>query len=624
MAETSDDLPLAAEFPQATREQWLKLVDGVLRGAPFEKKLVAKTYDGLAIEPLYPRAAAAQTLSARAAGSPWQVLQRVDHPDPAAANAEALNDLAGGATGLALVFAGSVGSYGYGLEASPAAIARVLDDVQLDAGIAVELDLGIDRKAASEALAAIVKHRGIAPSATNIRFGFDPISEAAALGQSPVPLDQLPARLVETVGGLAALGFTGPFAVADGRIVHNAGGSEAQELGYALAVGVSYLRALEQSFPIAVARRLIFFRLAADADQILTIAKFRALRKLWARVEVACGLTPEPIVVSAETAWRMMTKRDPWVNMLRTTIAVFSAGLGGADSISVLPYTVALGLPDRFARRMARNAQLILLEESNLAKVADPAAGSGAIEDLTQKLCVAAWSLFQDIERAGGAGPALDQGLIQKNVAATRAERQAALAYRKDALTGTSEFPNLQEAPVSVLDVTPVALAFSGKSAVMLEAMPCIRLSEPFERLRDASDRTLATTGARPKIFLANLGPLAAFGARAMFAKNFFEVGGIEAATSDGFADTNAMVAAFKGAGATLACLCSSDKIYASEAVAAAKALHAAGARHIYLAGRPGELETALKDAGVDTFIHVGCDVLATLTAARQLAEDKA
>src|SRR5580692_6087131 len=175
MAETSDDLPLAAEFPQATREQWLKLVDGVLRGAPFEKKLVAKTYDGLAIEPLYPRAAAAQTLSARAAGSPWQVLQRVDHPDPAAANAEALNDLAGGATGLALVFAGSVGSYGFGLEA-PAAIARVLDDVQLDAGIAVELDPGIDRKAASETLAAIVKHRGIAPSATNIRFGFDPIS----------------------------------------------------------------------------------------------------------------------------------------------------------------------------------------------------------------------------------------------------------------------------------------------------------------------------------------------------------------------------------------------------------------------------------------------------------------
>jgi methylmalonyl-CoA mutase len=153
--------------------------------------------------------------------------------------------------------------------------------------------------------------------------------------------------------------------------------------------------------------------------------------------------------------------------------------------------------------------------------------------------------------------------------------------------------------------------------------MPCIRLSEPFERLRDASDRTLATTGARPKIFLANLGPLAAFGARAMFAKNFFEVGGIEAVTSDGFADINAMIAAFKGAGATLACLCSSDKIYASEAVAAAKALRAAGARHIYLAGRPGELDAALKEAGVDTFIHVGCDVLATLTAARQLAEDK-
>ena len=205
------------------------------------------------------------------------------------------------------------------------------------------------------------------------------------------------------------------------------------------------------------ARRMIFFRLAADADQFLTIAKFRALRKLFARVEQACGLQPEPIFISAETAWRMMTQRDPWVNVLRTTMAAFAAGLGGADSVTVLPFTAALGLPDAFARRLARNTQLILLEEANLAKVADPAAGSGGLEALTQQLCAAAWSLFQEIEAAGGAYAALESGLIQRKVAATRAERESAVARGRDPLTGTSEFPDIHELPVTVLEPAPTA-----------------------------------------------------------------------------------------------------------------------------------------------------------------------
>src|SRR5262249_25432674 len=184
-------------------------------------------------------------------------------------------------------------------------------------------------------------------------------------------------RFASMIGEFASQGFRGPFALADGRVIHAAGGSEAQELAWTLAVAVAYLRAFETAnVPLDRARGMIHFRLAADANQFLTIAKFRALRKLWARVEAACGLAPKPALVAAETAWRMTTKRDPWVNMLRATLATFAAGLGGADSVTVLPYTMALGLPDRFARRIARNTQLVLLEESNLAKVADPAAGS--------------------------------------------------------------------------------------------------------------------------------------------------------------------------------------------------------------------------------------------------------
>src|SRR5262244_1622534 len=591
---SDDDFALAAEFPAATREQWRQLVADVLKGAPFDKRLVAKTYEGLTIEPLYGRSAQARPIASRAPAAPWSVMQRVDHPDPAGANAEALHDLENGATGLSVIFARAIGAYGYGLAASEAAIARALEGIHLDAGITLDLDLGPYMQDAGRGLAALVKRCGVAPAAANIRFGFDPIGAAAVGNAGLLPWSGLVPIFNAAISDLAAQGFRGPFAAADGRAIHNAGGSEAQELAYALAAAVAYLRALEAGgIALDAARAMIYFRLAADVEQFLTIAKFRALRMLWARVEEACKLVPGRPLVTAETAWRMMTKRDPYVNMLRATIAVVAAGLGGADAITVLPFTTALGLPERFARRIARNTQLVLLEESNLARVTDPAAGAGGIEDMTEQLCRAAWIQFQEIERAGGAWAALGQGMIQKKVAAVRAERQLAVARRKDAFTGTSDFPDLAEAPVAVLDVSPVAP--TSLSTLAFEPLPRIRLAEPFEALRDVSDRMLARTGTRPKIFLANLGTPSDFTARATFAKNFFAAGGIEAVGNDGFATRDAMIEAFKASGAKLACLCSSNEVYGREAADAAAALKNAGASHIYLAGRPGEQGTALR-----------------------------
>jgi methylmalonyl-CoA mutase len=360
---------------------------------------------------------------------------------------------------------------------------------------------------------------------------------------------------------------------------------------------------------------LIWFRLAADADEFLTIAKLRALRKLWARIEEASGLAPKPIFVSAETAWRMMSTRDPYVNMLRTTIAVTAAGVGGADAISALPFTIALGLPDSFARRVARNMQLILLEESNLYRVTDPAAGAGGIEVLTSDMTRVAWGLFQEVEAAGGAAIAFEQGMMQQRIASTRAERHKAIARRKDALTGVSGYPDLDEFPVKVLDVPRVNVA-PMPAAVNFEGLPAMRLAEPFEALRDASDRVLDKTGARPKVFLANLGKLSDFTARATFAKNFYEAGGIQAVTNDGFKSQADMVAAFKSSGAKLACLCSSDKVYESEATGAATALAATGAVVHLAGGRPGENERRWRQAGVKDFIYSGCDALSTLQAA--------
>jgi methylmalonyl-CoA mutase len=260
---------------------------------------------------------------------------------------------------------------------------------------------------------------------------------------------------------------------------------------------------------------------------------------------------------------------------------------------------------------------LILLEESNLARVADPSAGSGGIEQLTGQLCSAGWSEFQDIERAGGVWAALEQGLIQKKVAGVRDQRLAAVARRKDALTGTSDFPDLAEPPVSVLEVAAVAQT-SVAVACRIEPLPRIRLAEPFEQLRDASDRMLARTGARPKVFLANLGKPSDFTARASFAKNFFEAGGIEAVSNDGFASSDEMIEALRASGARMACLCSSDDVYAREAAAAAQALRDAGAS-VWLAGRPGALEPALAQAGVSGFVFAGCDAPAALRAAHEL-----
>ena len=522
----------------------------------------------------------------------------------------------------ALVFAGANGAYRFGLDPSPEAIAKILDGVFLDAGIALELQIGPQSRMAAIHVAEFVKGKGLSPASCDIRFGLDPLGAGAVWGSSPYAWAEIVQAVTSAVQGLSAMGFKGPFAAADGRVVHDAGGSEVQELAFALASGVAYLRAIEQSgIALDAARGMVYARLSADADQFLTLAKFRAMRLLWARIEQACGLTPKQLYIAADTAWRMLTQRDAFVNMLRATMATFSAGLGGANAITVLPHTLARGLPDPFARRVARNTQLVLLEESNLAKVSDPSAGSGGIEALTRELCEAAWALFQETEKAGGLFAALEQNVIQRKVAATRAAREANIAKRRDVLTGASEFPNLHEADVAVLDAKPIVLPPYGEAKYKFDPLPPMRLAAPFEALRDESDAIMKTNGQRPRIFLANLGTAADFTARATFAKNFFEAGGIEAVDNEGFLVFAELAGAFKASGAAIACVCSSDKVYAGKAEDAARALQAAGARHIYLAGRPGEQEAALRGAGVGDFVFAGCDALATLRDAYQRME---
>lgn len=652
----ASDLPFMDAFPAPTQEAWRAAVEKVLKGADFEKRLVGRTADGIRIEPLY--AAASPTLRPlRGEAGRWHVAARLDHPEPGEAQKLAIADLEGGADSLTLAFAGARAARGYGLVADDVgALDASLDGAMLDL-IRLRLDPAPQGRVNALMLAALVEKRGLAPDSVAIDFGLDPIGLLASNGSFAAPWPEIGRRLAETIRALKARSFAGPFITADARPYHEAGASEAQELGTMLATAIAYLRALEtEGFSLEEARDAISFVLAADTDEFLTIAKFRAARLLWQRVQEACGLTPKPMILHAETAWRSLTRRDPWVNLLRGTIATFSAGIGGADSLVVQPFTAALGLPDAFARRIARNTQLVLLEEANLWRVADPAAGAGSFEALTLALCEQGWAVLQGLERQAldglpGIVAALSAGTLQADLSQQRAARAKAIATRREPITGTSEFANLREATVSVLDASPVArrkfaqplrkaseqdqgklideLAAGASRDVALSAaedglraepLPSQRLAEPFEALRDRAD----AAAERPVIFLATLGPIADFTARAGFARNLFEAGGLSAPSGDGFEkdgviDIAALVSAFTASGAHLVCLCGSDTAYAAEGAAAARALTAAGAA-VWLAGRPGELEAELSKAGVSSFIHAAGDVIEALTRAHDVA----
>ncbi|GHI86838.1 methylmalonyl-CoA mutase family protein [Streptomyces xanthophaeus] len=604
-----DGLSLAAEFPDATHEQWQRLVEGVLRksgkevsGEAAEDALSTTLEDGLTTRPLYtaPETAADTGFpgfapfvrGGRAEGNAaegWDVRQRHLGSDPVRVNEAVLTDLENGVTSLWL----TLGRDGIPFDG----LARALEGVYLDLA-PVSLDAGAEYADAARALLALYAEREVAPEAARGCLGADPLGHEARTGEA-LGLDDA-VELART----AAAGYPGIRALAvDALPYHEAGGSAAEELGLSLATGVAYLRALTGAgLGTEAALGQLEFRYAATADQFLTIAKLRAARRLWARVAEACG-APEAGAQRqhAVTSPVMMTRRDPWVNMLRTTVACMAAGVGGADSVTVLTFDHELGLPDAFARRIARNTSTILLEESHLARVIDPAGGSYYVERLTDELAHAAWEFFQTVEKAGGLAAALRSGLVAERLAATWAERSKKLAKRREPITGVSEFPLLAEKPV-VREPAP---------AGPVGGLPRVRRDEAYETLRARSDAHLAATGARPRIFLAALGPAAAHTARATFASNLFQAGGIEAVHDPVSVDPSTAAAAYAASGADgMAVLCSSDALYEEQAAAVSEALRAAGATTVFLAGRPGTAAPA-----ADEYVFAGCDAVAVLSS---------
>lgn len=605
----------AGLFTTADEAEWRRLVERALDGRPFES-LITATFEGLNITPLYPRAMHEGGRALRQKPGAWTISQRMDHPDPETANLMARADLDGGADALTLTVSPAFSARGFGVTIKAQRdLDKALANIDLDR-TALRLDAGARTLDIAPFFAFLARDRRLTSAALDVDFGHDPYGHFARSGRLPAD----PAGgLRETHAALRGAGFTGHLLLADGRPYHEAGAGDAQELACVIATGAGYLRWLEgEGLSLEEARGEIAFLLAADADALLSLAKFRALRRLWARVESACGLAPKPLRLHAETAFRMMTRYDPWVNIMRATMGAFCAGIGGADVMTVLPFTLALGLPDAFARRIARNTQLILIHESSLARVADPAAGAGSFEALTHAICEKAWCLFQSFEARGGMLKALQDGVPQQEIGATAAARQEAIAQNTLAITGTSAFPILAETPVLVLAPSP-AQANEISTAKDVVPLPSLRDAEPYERLRAASDSHFHKNGVRPKIFLAHLGEPQ--GSALTLARNFFAAAGIEAMSQEG-CDNSPAEESFRASGCKIACLCASRTVSTAALSETARALRAAGAARIYFAGHASkETATSLLDAGaVKDLICTGSNALAILREAAVLA----
>jgi methylmalonyl-CoA mutase len=634
----------------ATEEDWRRAAEAALKGRPLDGLIAHRSVDGHTIDAITPRRPA-RPIAGRPAGARWIAMTRIDLADPAAANAQALEDLNNGASGLSFML--SHPGDGLGVRANTLdRFDRALDGVLLDlAPLHLETAPFEGRVSAAMAV-ALVERRKLDPRSVNILFGIDLLRGLARMGALPVDWAELTSRLAELVSTLRRRGFASPVLMIDARLTHNAGGGETQELAGALAGATEHVRALlNNGIELDVAADAVAFAVSADADQFATIAKIRALRLLWAAWRREAGLDDRPAHIHAETSRRMMTLRDPHTNMIRTTIAAFAAGVGGVDSLTVLPYTAAFGASDEHGRRLARNVQSIALEESNAHRVADPAAGAGAIERLTDSLAERAWGLFQEIERWGGLLHAIRSGAWQKRITDVRDARAANVARRKTPIVGVSEFPQAGEtlptpareevpqdasaaasrtgdsAPDMTLFKDIVGALHSGASILTIRAglrpnpvetvppLDLARLSQPFEELR-AQNENEALPGP---VFLALVGPIVKHSARAGFVRNLLTAGGLSFHDGPIAADPETIADAFAASGARLAILCGADEGYSEQGAELVAALKARGAA-VWLAGRPRDLAEALSQAGVTRFVAAGDDALETLREAARAA----
>lgn len=576
-----------------------------------EHLLDSTTYDGITVSPLYtafderpegPLPGQFPYLRGRDphrdVNAGWKVCTRhgSDVRDGVPAlNGQILDSLANGTSALWL----TVGSRGL----DPSDLSEALRGVLLELA-PLTIDARRDVRAAATALFDVLDAAEIDDrAAVDVRLGVDTLTAAVA-GTESIEMAEaldLARACIDRAESMRAI-------TVDGTVFHNLGASDAQELGASIAAGLEYVRSMtENGVAVSDALRQIEFRFAATDDQFQTIAKFRAARILWARIAQVCGAPDAGDAPQhAVTSEAMMSQRDPWVNMLRTTLASFGAGVGGADSVTVLPFDAALnggaaGVSKTFAARIARNTQLLLLEEAHLGRVLDPGSGSWYIEELTAAVAATAWDFFRGVEASGGFAAATADGSLVADIETTRAERDSDIAHRITPLTGVNEFPNLAEAPLTPEQTQPAGSA------------PVYRYGRAFESLRDRSDSYLAQHDSRPQVLLVPLGTVAEHNVRTTFASNLLASGGIEA-VNPGPLGVDAVAGAVEASGASIAVVCGTDKRYGDEAATAVDALRAAGVSRVLLAGPEKIFAGVDGPSRPDGFLTAKVDAVAVLT----------
>ena len=685
-------LDLVAPFPSPSLDAWRELAQRDAGDVSLDKKLTSRLYEGIDVKPLYTQGDLRRTASdvsgfsglepytrgatplGNALGG-WDIRQEHTYPEATTLNQFLLDDLEHGVTSVLLRFdaAGREGLDADDARAEPLVgvdgcslsgvdeLSLALKGVHLNM-IHVSLEAGAAFVPAAALLSSVWARTGVLAAEARGAFNADPIAALARHGHLAGGLNAAMSSLADLAVWTHAT-YPHVTSVRVGTAAyHHAGATATQDLAFSMATALDYLRAMTSAgMSIDAAAGQVLFSHVVGSAFFLAIAKLRAARRLWARVVRAAGGNAEAARMRMHTrpSRRIMTTRDPWINMLRNTACVFAAGIGGADAIGSMPFDVTLGEPSTRGRRLARNTQLILQEESQLHRVCDPAGGSWYLESLTDSLAHSAWGLLQQIESRGGMIACLRDGWVKEQIDKAAEPRLKNLSTRRDAVLGVSEFANVAEPipetpavdmkaarlsarqrvsdrrasavtlspPVSRLSAWAADAAAQGATLGQIwSAMPHTEATfisspltlhtfgEAFERLRNASDAYLEQCGARPRVFVASIGPIAKHLARTNFTKHFFEAGGFDVAASDGYPTVDAAVQALRESDCRIAVIASDDATYERLVPALAPALHAAGARTVVLAGNPGVNDRVYRDAGVDRFIFIKCDVVRTLS----------
>lgn len=649
--------------PSPTLSDWRTRVESELGpGRSFERSLVTRTLEGLEIAPLYVADGERRAPSFELGSGGWAIAPVVEHPAPGKASAQLLEDLTQGATGCSIRLSPSSKGLADQAESQKGvdlldlgSMDQLLDGVFLDA-IPIAFESSANALPLAATFAALCEERNVDLSKTLVDFGMDPIGALARDGALPGDMEDARKELC-TLAAYSRLHIdNGTSLSVDAGVWHRAGAHAAQELGFALATFVQYLRWLEED-GLEPAQAYVEFawRFDVGRDVFTEISKLRAARELHARVLGSMGLREcAPMRLSGTTSPRGLSRRDPWTNMLRTSLGVFAGATGGVDAMTALPFDEPLGLASALGRRNARNTQLVLAHESRLDHVGDPARGSHFVEARTEELCEAAWAVFLAVEEEGGMAKALDDDWIAGEIDRSRAELREAISHRKRPIVGVSEYPgawlegageerskqaeevagsraasakrigargtlalgaiddfaHARQAAKLGATIEEIGGALVRGASLAMNPLPSFREASVFERLADAA----LALPAQPRVFLACLGSLAEHTARAGFATQALLAGGFEVVQGEPGLSSEAIGNAAKASGAQVACLAASDDAYGSSAaIETLAALRSGGIELVYVAAPPERAAKPLEEAGLDGHLFMGCDAEAAL-----------